>query len=52
MPSREPTTAAPADAYLRPGRFIDSDLDFLVVVIWLLLLVLAIVLKYGSQLFG
>ena len=25
MPSREPTTAAPADAYLRPGRFIDSD---------------------------
>lgn len=39
-----------ASAALR--RFIDSDLDFLVVVIWLLLLVLAIVVKYGSQLFG
>ena len=33
-------------------RFVDSDLDVLVVAIWLLVLVLAVVLKYGEQLVG
>ncbi|MFN8074284.1 MAG: vitamin K epoxide reductase family protein [Kineosporiaceae bacterium] len=33
-------------------RFIDSDLDIVVLTIWLLLIALAIVLRYGSLLFS
>lgn len=33
-------------------RFIDADLDLVALTIWILLLVLAIVMKYGTLLFG
>ncbi|MFC4062226.1 vitamin K epoxide reductase family protein [Planomonospora corallina] len=34
------------------ARFVDADLDAMVVVIWLLVLALAVVTKYGAALFG
>jgi hypothetical protein len=33
-------------------RFVAGDLDVMVVTIWLLVLVLAVVLRYGANLFG
>jgi uncharacterized membrane protein len=41
-----PRVQAPA------SRFVAGDLDVMVVTIWLLVLVLAVVLKYGATLFG
>jgi uncharacterized membrane protein len=34
------------------ARFIAADLDVIVVIIWILVLILAVVLKYGGSLFG
>ena len=42
----------PARARTALKRFIDSDLDVVLVVAWILVLVLAVVLKYGEALFA
>lgn len=42
----------PARARTALKRFVDSDLDVVLVVVWILVLVLAVVLKYGEALFA
>lgn len=42
----------PARARAAAVRFIEADLDAILVTIWLLVLALAVVLKYGEALFG
>jgi uncharacterized membrane protein len=42
----------PSRASAAARRFVAADLDLLVVVIWILVLALAVVLKYGTLLFG
>ena len=42
----------PARIQAASARFVQADLDLMVIVIWLLTLMLAIALKYGDTLFG
>jgi uncharacterized membrane protein len=49
---REDNLYLPAPAQQAAARFIDADLDVIVVTIWLLVLGLAVVTRYGTALFG
>ncbi|GIH81269.1 vitamin K epoxide reductase family protein [Planobispora longispora] len=42
----------PPRAQAAAARFVEADLDAIAVTIWLLVLILAVVTKYGSALFG
>lgn len=49
---RDDNLFLPRRAQAALTRFVRSDLDFILVVVWLLVLVLAVVLKYGEALFA
>ena len=49
---RDDNLYLPARVQRAAARFIDADYDVLVVTIWLLLLILLIVTRYGAALFG